>query len=470
VIDRVVPRHEAERPVLHFTPPRNWMNDPNGLVRVGDQYHLFYQHNPDGIDHANLHWGHATSSDLLKWTHLPVALAPDGLGEAYSGTVVIDEDDTAGFGRGALVAAFTSALPGRQSQSLAYSTDGGMTWARYGGNPVVEAPQGHVDFRDPKLVNYLSPRGERWWVMLVAAGREIWFYRSQNLKEWEHVSVFAPERPWPGATLEVPELLQVPVVGESRSEWVLLLSVHERLPDGTIASEALWAPGHFDGLGFESAYDLSRMRRLDCGPSFYAPLGWQSGPNGAPVIIGWMDERDRYLVPPAREWCGRMSLPRELMLQATPAGYALIQTPILPVPPTSERWLDQVNSGGTVRMGELPSVFSLSLRSAASPNRIRLILQSLADESECFELGVEGPQLAMQTWGRTGSPPVIVEAGETDPFVLEIIVDTGSIEVCGGGVACVASFITGVGIGPVAAELRNDSEQAVEISVVPLAV
>lgn len=451
--------------MLHFTPPHSWMNDPNGLVRVGATFHLFYQHNPEGLEHENLHWGHAVSSDLFAWTHLPVALAPDELGEIFSGTAVVDRDDTAGFGRGSIVAVFTHAARDRQSQSLAFSTDGGVTWEKYAGNPVIEPPEGVVDFRDPKVVRYQPDSGDPWWAMALAVGHDVWFYRSVDLKRWERVSVFAPERPWPGATIEVPELLQVPVIGENRTEWVLILSVHERLPDGSITGEVLWAPGRFDGLTFESARDMTRMERLDHGTHFYASTGWQNGPNDVPVLIGWMDERDRLLNPPPQPWCGRMSIPRELRLRSSAGGYVLEQRPLLACGVFAASHQTELPAGRESTVASLPRVFRASLRFDGLPDGVRVVLQSEGDLDERFELAVRGPHLSLEANGRNQAGPSLIEVGRTDPFLVEMIVDTGSIEVFVDGGARAASFVGGIGLAPTKLEVANASDLSGELRI-----
>ncbi|MEM9564799.1 MAG: glycoside hydrolase family 32 protein, partial [Actinomycetota bacterium] len=297
------------RPEVHFTPPANWLNDPNGLVVLDGVYHLFYQHNPETPVWGNLHWGHATSTDLLHWDHQPVALAPDEIGQIYSGTAVVDHDDTAGFGAGAVVAVFTHAAADGQHQSLAVSTDGGTTWTKHAGNPVLRSPDGLRDFRDPKVLRWTGADGggggaggERWWAMVLAVGSELWLYRSDDLQTWSRSSTLALLDPAEPTVLEVPELVRVPVEGTSRPDeaggawrWVLIVSV---LPGGPEAEPRWvgWLPVTFDGLTV-TPIGAPTLRRLDEGPDIYAPMAWDGdaddGSDGrAPILIGWMNEAE----------------------------------------------------------------------------------------------------------------------------------------------------------------------------------
>ncbi len=213
---------EYWRPRFHFTPARNWMNDPNGLSFIDGTWHLYYQYNPLGIEPANMSWGHAVSLDLLHWEELPVALMYEGEeGEVgiFSGSAVLDSEDDAGFG-GALVAAYTIAAPGHQSQGLAFSLDEGLSWEKYEGNPVLD--RGSTDFRDPKVFRYLDSSGDGWWVMVAVEAPEeaVVIHRSTNLKDWELTQYFQMPHP-EGLLWECPDLVRLPVVatalGKQRS-------------------------------------------------------------------------------------------------------------------------------------------------------------------------------------------------------------------------------------------------------------
>ncbi|MFL1428052.1 MULTISPECIES: glycoside hydrolase family 32 protein [unclassified Nocardiopsis] len=245
---------DPHRPAVHFTPARNWMNDPNGLIHHDGLYHLYFQYNPEGDRWGNMSWGHATSPDLVHWTERPVAIGFTGQEHVFSGGIVYDEHNTSGLGTPEdppLVAVYTSAYtpaserPGVQAQSLAYSLDGGYTWERYGGNPVLDI--GHGDFRDPKVFWY----GEGgYWVMaaVVATEHTVHFYRSENLRDWEFLSDFGPAHAADGIW-EVPDLFELPVDGDPQdTRWVLIVNLNPGAVAG--GSGAQYFVGDFDGTAF----------------------------------------------------------------------------------------------------------------------------------------------------------------------------------------------------------------------------
>jgi sucrose-6-phosphate hydrolase SacC (GH32 family) len=242
---------ELYRPQFHFTPAQNWMNDPNGLVYYQGEYHMFYQYNPHGTVWGNISWGHAISRDLVHWTELPLAISYDEKETIFSGSVVVDKNNTSGFGTAdnpPLVAIYTSAaLPDyAQSQALAYSLDRGRTWTKYAGNPVLDNPD--PDFRDPKVFWYAPTKR---WIMPVALSlqRKIQFYSSPNLKDWTHESDFGPAGAVAGV-YEVPDLFPLTVQGAGRTEskWVLIVNVNPGARAG--GSAAQYFLGHFDGKRF----------------------------------------------------------------------------------------------------------------------------------------------------------------------------------------------------------------------------
>src|SRR5688500_18501657 len=216
---------ELFRPQFHFSPAKNWMNDPNGLVYHKGEYHLFFQHNPFGDTWGHMSWGHAVSRDLVHWEELPVAIPEEGDEAIFSGSVVVDHRNTSGLGtreNPPMVAVYTSATPGDQAQSLAYSTDRGRTWRKYAGNPVLDDPD--REFRDPNVFWYAP---ERKWVMVVvkALQHKVAIYESRDLKRWEHLSDFGPANAVGGAW-ECPDLFPLPVDGKrKRTKWVMLVSL-----------------------------------------------------------------------------------------------------------------------------------------------------------------------------------------------------------------------------------------------------
>lgn len=296
------------------------MNDPNGLIRVDGIYHLFYQHNPGDTEWGNIHWGHATSTDLLSWSHQPVAIAPDHLGEIFSGTVVSDEANSAGFGTDALVAVFTHDLKRLQRQSIAYSLDRGLSWELFDDNPVIPNPGDTLDFRDPKVFR----RGGS-WVMALAVGRQIWFFESGDLTAWEHVSRLTLDLPPGLEIIEVPDLIQMRVKDTTDDAWLLIVSL---MPEhGESGPRSTWyATGDFSGSSFELDGGL---RRLDQSEHLYAPMVWDLGPTERPVLVGWLDDRavssDR-----GHPWRGRLSTPRRLELRRSSDGRLVVhQQPLV---------------------------------------------------------------------------------------------------------------------------------------------
>lgn len=292
------------RPAIHLTPPTGWMNDPNGLVLHDGVWHACYQHNPTGPVHGDLHWRRATSTDLLHWTDRGVMLAPDHLGQIYSGSMVVDHDDTAGFGAGALVAAFTHHLrDGVQRQSLAASTDG-AAWVPYAGNPVLESDA--PDFRDPKVLRGQGPTGS-WWVMALAVGDHVELYRSADLRDWTFASSYRADLPGSGVW-ECPDLVPV------GTSWLLVFGVAEGGPGGH--SGTFGVLGGFDGERFDPS---GEPFLLDHGPDCYAMQTFSGTPGaGRPAVgLAWMNSWRYALSLPAPDgWNGRMTLPRTFDLDA----------------------------------------------------------------------------------------------------------------------------------------------------------
>ncbi|MFC7307206.1 glycoside hydrolase family 32 protein [Streptomyces monticola] len=301
-------RAETYRPRLHFSPARNWINDPNGLIHHAGLWHLFFQYNPEGDVWGNMSWGHAVSSDLLHWQERPVAIPHDAQEMIFSGSVVYDEHNTSGLGTDGtppLVAVYTSTLKdatGLQRQSLAYSTDAGETWTKYAGNPVLDI--GSKEFRDPGVFWH---EGSGRWVMAVALPIEhkIRFYASADLKSWEQLGDFGPT----GATGGVWECPNLFPLGD---RWVLLVSINPGGPAGGSATQ--YFTGTFDGRVF--AADPGQGERwVDRGADCYAGITYNDAPGGRRVFVPWMNNwlyADRI---PTSPWRGAMGFPRELSLR-----------------------------------------------------------------------------------------------------------------------------------------------------------
>ena len=250
---------EQYRPAIHFTPKQNWMNDPNGMVYYNGLYHLYYQHNPSGNTWGNMSWGHATSTDLTHWKEQPLAIATDDQQDIFSGSVVVDKDNTSGFGtaeKPPMVAIFTSAYKdaspyrGLQAQSLAYSLDEGQTWTKYSANPVLN--RNSANFRDPKVFWYAAPGGGGYWVMAAVEATEhkVLLYKSGNLKDWTPLSEFGPANAT-GGLWECPDLFPLAVDGDPANvKWVMVVNIN---PGGVAGGSAgQYFVGDFDGTTFTS--------------------------------------------------------------------------------------------------------------------------------------------------------------------------------------------------------------------------
>jgi len=301
---------EPWRPVAHFTPQRMWMNDPNGMIYHNGLYHLFYQYHPGSMIWGPMHWGHATSKDLLTWEEHDIALYPDQHGTMFSGCCVNDRNNTSGLfsaaGSDNLVALYSH---DKQTQGIATSTDGGFNWTHYSGNPILPAVK--QDFRDPKVIwHELTSR----WVMILSAHKECQFYTSENLIEWTFASAFSG-----GCTTgvwEVPDLFQL-ADPKGDLHWVLLMSVNDGAPAGGSGIE--YFIGDFDGETF--TWDESQGTRwLDFGPDNYAGTTWFDEPDGDKLYIGWMSNWPYANKVPTDPWRGAMTLPRKLALYENGEG------------------------------------------------------------------------------------------------------------------------------------------------------
>ncbi len=296
---------EKFRPVYHFTPTYGWMNDPNGMVYKDGEYHLFYQHNPYGSMWGNMHWGHAVSRDLLRWEHLPIAIAPDGLGTIFSGSAVVDANNTAGFGAGAIVAFYTSAGE-RQTQSLAYSLDNGRTFKKYARNPILTSTI--RDFRDPKVL-WHAPTNK--WVMILAAGQEMQIYSSPNLKEWVLESRFGEGQGAHGGVWECPDLIELPIEGTELKKWVLICNLN---PGGIFGGSATqYFVGTFDGRKFVNE-SPAVTKWMDWGKDHYATVTWSNAPGGRHIALAWMSNWEYANNVPTTQFRSANSVPRDLSL------------------------------------------------------------------------------------------------------------------------------------------------------------
>jgi fructan beta-fructosidase len=337
---------EPHRPLYHFTPPSKWMNDPNGMVFYDGEYHLFYQYYPDSTVWGPMHWGHAVSTDLAHWTHLPIALYPDSIGLIFSGSAVVDWQNTSGFGQDGkppLVAMFTYHNLARekagdttvQKQGIAYSNDRGRTWTKYVGNPVIPNP-GLKDFRDTKVLWHAASQR---WIMVLAAGDRVRLFASYNLREWQQVSEFGANIGAHGGVWECPDLFPIKVEGTNETRWVLLVSINPGAPNGGSATQ--YFVGNFNGTTFTldpsfassvgaAGKEPSRGVWVDHGRDNYAGVTWSDIPteDGRRIFLGWMSNWDYATVVPTLAWRSAMTVPRTLSLHKTTAGLRLFSTPV----------------------------------------------------------------------------------------------------------------------------------------------
>lgn len=303
--------NEKHRPQIHFSPQKGWMNDPNGLVYLNGKYHLFFQHNPNSSVWGPMHWGHAISTDLVHWKELPIALYPDALGTIFSGSAVIDKENTAGFGENAMIAIYTNhshelekeGFDKIETQSIAYSLDEGITWTKYKGNPVIANP-GIRDFRDPKVFWYAS--GNK-WVMSLATKDRITFFSSPDLKNWTKESEFGKNSGAHGGVWECPDLF--PLGYGDETVWVLIVNISPGGPNG--GSGTQYFTGSFDGHEFVPNDTLTKW--IDYGPDNYAGVTWSNTGNRR-LFIGWMSNWSYANKVPTEQWRSANTIVRELEL------------------------------------------------------------------------------------------------------------------------------------------------------------
>ena len=296
---------EKFRPTYHFSPLYGWMNDPNGMVYKDGEYHLFYQHNPYGSKWGNMHWGHAISKDLINWEHRPDAITPDALGTIFSGSAVVDTDNTAGFGAGAIVAIYTQNSD-RQVQSIAYSTDNGRSFTKYENNPVLTSDA--RDFRDPKV--FWHKETQR-WIMLLAVGQEMQIFSSSNLKDWAFESSFGEGQGAHGGVWECPDLFELPVDGTNEKKWVLLCNLNPGGPFGGSATQ--YFVGTFNGKEFVNE-SPSKTKWMDWGKDHYATVTWSGAPDNRRIAIAWMSNWQYANDVPTSQYRSPNSVPRDLSL------------------------------------------------------------------------------------------------------------------------------------------------------------
>lgn len=318
---------ESFRPVYHHTPAYGWMNDPNGMFYKDGLYHLYFQYNPYGSVWGNMHWGHSTSTDLMHWKFEGGAIVPDAWGAIFSGSCVVDHENTAGFGKEAVVAFYTSAKSTPwgdiQMQSMAYSLDNGKTFTKYEGNPILTSSE--KDFRDPKVFWYAPGKH---WVMILAVGQHMEIYSSVNLKEWKKESEFGAMQGAHGGVWECPDLVEIPVEGTREKKWVLICNLNPGGPFG--GSAAQYFVGSFDGKKFVNE-SPTQTKWMDWGKDNYATVTWNNAPDGRCIALGWMSNWQYANNVPTRQYRSANTLARDLTLYREGQELYLKSTPSVEV-------------------------------------------------------------------------------------------------------------------------------------------
>ena len=349
-------RHHTDeqfRSVYHHSPAQNWMNDPNGMFYddATQLWHLYYQHNPFGTTWGPMHWAHATSTDLIHWEQHPIVLAPDSLGTIFSGSIVMDRNNTAGFGENAIVAIYTQSEICGQHQSIAYSLDGGMTFTKYEGNPVLKGDI--ADFRDPKV--FWDEQTNR-WMMILACQQEVRFYSSLNLRDWTYESSFGANYGEHSGVWECPDLIRL------GDHWVLLLNINPGGPFGGSATQ--YFVGNWDGKTFTCIDMPEETKWLDYGKDHYATVTWHNAPEGRTVAIGWMSNWQYANQLPTVAFRSQNTIARDLYLYRDDAGE--FRVGVVPSPESLALKGNQTSRLGDVAVveltlsGEESSVITLS--------------------------------------------------------------------------------------------------------------
>jgi fructan beta-fructosidase len=433
--------HQSYRPEIHFSPLRNWTNDPNGLVYFHGEYHLFFQFNPKGDQWGHMSWGHAVSKDLLHWRELSVAI-PEKDGEmVFTGSVVVDTKNTSGFcakEKECLVAVYTGHRPAsdqakqeaRQTQNIAYSLDDGRSWTRYSGNPVLDL---HLsDFRDPS-VSWDEARGR--WLMTVSLPMEhkVRFYSSPDLKKWTQLSDFGPAGDVAGAW-ECPDLLRIPDEKGSGDMWALKVGLNPGAPQG--GSGEQYFLGSFDGTKFTPSGLPGSHGWTNYGKDDYCAISFNGLPPGEkPILIGWMDNWQYADKLPTSPWRGQMSLPRRLSLLRDEEGLAISQQPVVEAVRGKHLAIQQ-NENGEIKVGEIDKApFELALQFEPAGER-SFGLRIYSDKQHWTEIIFDRENREFSVDRIKSSKPIapdfpsktVAPIVEGRPYDLKLIVDRSSVE------------------------------------------
>ena len=446
---------EAYRPQIHLSPQKTWMGAPSGLVFHEGIYHLFYKSNPNGARYGAMHWGHATSRDLVQWAHHDVALMPDQLGTILGGSVVVDEGNTSGFGTAenpALVAIYTQNSGSKekegdldfQTQSISYSTDGGFNWTQFESNPVLPNP-GLKDFRDPKV---LWHKESKQWIMTLAAGDRVKFYTSADLKNWEFASDF--ESKLGGAdSWESPDLFPIRDDRSEELKYVLLISMKDGASNG--GSGTSYFVGSFDGKTFTPSIGQRKPLWLDYGTDNYGFATFSNGPtsDNRRLGIGWMSNWQYAQKAPTTPWKGAMITTRVLTLHNTEDGVLLRSKPVPDYQKIRERkarfnrLTNLVPTDLFRTLGDWatdPLEISMNTPSGKTPNFTIELASSEGDtvsfgyDKTAAEYFIDRSKIISQDWSKPFAARHTAKrkTWTKDPF-LNILLDRSSIELIGDG-------------------------------------
>ena len=454
---------EPWRPGIHFTPQINWMNDPNGMVYYDGEFHLFYQYNPYGQKWGHMSWGHAVSSDLFHWKHLPVALFEEDGVMIFSGSAVIDWKNTTGFQKPddphpPMVAIYTGHYTelgyGLQNQHIAYSLDKGRTWTKYKNNPVLYRKM--ADFRDPKVFWY---KPEDSWIMTVCLPLEkkVAFYKSKNLKRWDFMSEFGPAGAVDGIW-ECPDLF--PINDSNGNEfWVLIVNLNPGAYAG--GSGGQYFIGQFDGRTFRPITNINKPLWLDYGKDYYATVTWADVPesDGRRLAMGWMSNWEYANNLPVTPWRSTMSLPRQWSLTGKNKNLRLKHD--LPIEFTGLRRSGKSFNSASIKksndfikkqLNELRPPFEINAIIAPRDSSQKIEISFLKNENQKTTLEIE-PEIRQISFDRTHSGNVDFHPkfpnktqfnlmGSNKRIRLKAVVDKSSIEIfLNGGLQTITSRV-----------------------------
>ena len=434
---------EKYRPVYHHTPAYGWMNDPNGMFYKDGVWHLYFQHNPYGSVWGNLAWGHSTSTDLVHWQYEGDPVMADALGLIFSGSSVVDKDNTAGFGAGTIVSFYTSAKSSPwgdvQMQSMAYSTDGGKTFTKYDGNPVITSTA--RDFRDPKVFWYAPGKH---WVMMLAVGQEMQIWSSADLKDWKYESSFGAKQGAHGGVWECPDLVELPVEGTKEKRWVLICNINPGGPFGGSATQ--YFVGTFDGKKFTNQFP-TKTKWMDYGKDHYATVTFSNAPDGRCVALGWMSNWQYAAVVPTKQYRSANTIARDLTLYRQGGDLLLKSAPSKEIEKarSTKKSVPQFNVSDSYEIASLldgnDGAYEIEMEIKNNgAEKIAFTLQNAKDENVMMYYDTTTRQFVMDrsNSGETSFSPdfpamTVAPAADVDDIRLRLFVDRSSIEAFGDG-------------------------------------